>query len=106
MHGEKTANCGDAASVGTEGHLLHVAVGSTADDLFPVGLCVPHFHRIVAACGEPPTIGAELDSSYRPRKAERTRLLPRVHVPNLQFPFLIGFPTACGGQALTIRAEA
>ena len=36
---------------------------------------------------------------------QRERLLTRVHVPDLHFPFLICCPTARGGQALTVRAE-
>src|SRR5262245_11054595 len=83
MHRQLAANCGDSASVGTEGHRLQVAVGVMADELFPAGLCVPHFHQIVAARDEPPTVRAELNAAYRPVKVQRERLLPRVHVPNL-----------------------
>src|SRR5262249_25853082 len=49
--------------------------------------------------------GAELYASDRPGEVPRERLLTRFQVPDLHFPFLMGFPTACGGQALTVRAE-
>src|SRR5262245_45454102 len=105
MHGKKTTHGGNASSVGTERHRLQVAMGVTADDLFPAGLRIPHLHDVIAASNDSPTVGAELNISDHPAKTQCQRRLPRVQIPNLQFPFLRGFSTACRDQALTVWAE-
>src|SRR5262249_6365781 len=105
MHGEKAADPGEAAAVGAEDHLPDVSLGVRPGELFPAGLRVPDLDLNLAARGEAPAVGTELYASAGPGPTQRDPLLTRVHAPDLQFSFLLGFPTACGSQALTVRAE-
>src|SRR5262249_30541544 len=106
VHRKIAAGRGQSAAVGVEGHHHQASLGVTAGEPFLARLRVPYLDRLVAARGEPPAVGTELDASDPPGKAaQRERLLTGVQVPNLHFPFLY-IPTACGGQALTVRAES
>src|SRR5262245_40735555 len=99
------AGRGQTAAVGAESHLLQTTLLVTAGELFLAGLRVPQLHQLATGGGEPPAVGAELHASDYPGKAQRECLLPRVHVPDLHFPFLLCFPTTSGGQALTVRTK-
>src|SRR5262249_51759303 len=106
MYGEQAADRGEAAAVAAEGHALEASLGGRPVALFPAGLRVPYLDPILAARGELPAIGTELDAADGPGKTQRKRLLTRVQVPDLHFPFLQCFLTGSGGQALTVRTEA
>ena len=69
-------------------------------------VCASHNCTVRTGGSEPPTVGTEPDAPDPVGKAtQRKRLVTRVQVPDLHFPFLICCPTARGGQALTVRAE-
>src|SRR5262249_26018254 len=97
---------GEAAAVGAEGQVFDPVVVPAAGELFLAGLRVPQLYQPGTGSGEPPAVGAELDALHAVGKTtQRERLLPGVQVPDLDFPFFICRPAACGGQALTVRAK-
>src|SRR5262245_27220225 len=106
MHSEIAADRGEAAAVGAEGHSLEGSVVAAQGELFSAGLRVPYLEQVLPARGEPPAVGTELYASDCPgQNAPRQRRLTRIHVPDVHFPSISCFPTACRGQALTVRAK-